>query len=242
MAAYSQSAAVYDALCRHKDYAAASHQLRYIIARLLPDAKSLLDVACGTGQHLSYLRSYFSVEGLDSSVEMLEIARRRCPDVSLHCGSMIDFQLSGRFDVITCLFGSIGYVATVLNLERTIENIAGHLAPRAVLLMEPWLTPARFVSGIPKLDIVNEPDLKVARMYITRREGLASVFDSEYLVATANGVTHFRERQELGLFTDEEYRRAFGKAGLEVVEAGDGPFGYGLYVCARPRGAGQPNG
>jgi len=242
MSAYSRSASVYDALCRHKDYAAASCQLREIIARLVPDATSLLDVACGTGRHLSYLRSSFQVEGLDSSAEMLEVAHRRCPDVTLHRGSMIDFRLSRRFDVITCLFGSIGHAVTVPNLERTIENFAGHLAPGAAVLLEPWLTPERFVSGTPKLDIVNEPALKVARMYVTKREGRASVFDSDYLVATVDGVTHFRERQELGLFTDEEYRRAFHSAGLEVVETADGPFGYGLYVCCSPEGRRSRNG
>ena len=56
-------------------------------------------------------------------------------------------------------------------------------------------------------------------------------------MATGAGVEHFTERQELGLFTDAQYRAAFQDAGLTVVATGPELFGYGLYVCvpaARP--------
>jgi hypothetical protein len=68
-------------------------------------------------------------------------------------------------------------------------------------------------------------------MYITKRRGAVSVFDSQYLVATGTGVAHFRERQELGLFTDQQDRAAFRSAGLRIVATGPQLFGYGLYVC-----------
>ena len=80
-------------------------------------------------------------------------------------------------------------------------------------------------------DRVDDADIKVARMYVTCREGRLSVFDSDYLVCTTEGVQHFKERQELGLFTDAEYRAAFLEGGLEVVDAEGDLFGYGLYVC-----------
>ena len=74
----------------------------------------------------------------------------------------------------------------------------------------------------------------VARMYVTRREGQVSVFDSDYLVGTPEGVSTFHERQALGLFTDAEYRDAFRDAALEVIDATGDLFGYGLYVCRAP--------
>ena len=107
---FGQSARVYDALCRHKDYPSASAALCGIVDRLMPRASTLLDVGCGTGLHLSHLRERFNVEGLDLSQEMLEIARARCPGVPLHQGSLVEFSLGRRFDVVTCLFGSIAYV------------------------------------------------------------------------------------------------------------------------------------
>ena len=93
--------------------------------------------------------------------------------------------------------------------------------------------PERFVSGRLVLDAVNDPDLKVARMYVTERQGDVSIYDSTYLVGTLEGVTSFRERQEIGLFGDDVYRQAFSEAGVEVVDSTGDLFGYGLYVCRR---------
>jgi SAM-dependent methyltransferase len=228
---YRESARVYDALCRHKNYEDASLKLRDIVRRVTPDAATLLDVACGTGQHLEYLKRDFRAEGLDSSPEMLAIARVRCPDVPFHEGSLVDFRLAGRFDAVTCLFGSIGYARTPDGLNRAVGSMVSHLTHGGVLVVEPWITPAAFVTGRLVCDTVSDPDLKVARMYVTRREGQVSVFDAHYLIATPGGVEHFSEREELGLFTDDQYRDAFRQAGLECVDASLDLFGYGLYVC-----------
>jgi SAM-dependent methyltransferase len=231
MTAYTQSARVYDALFRQKDYRRAVRSLLRVVRTFAPAAKSLLDVGCGTGRHLELLRHHFRVEGLDLSREMLAIARRRCPGVRLHRGTLVDFSLGRRFDVITCLFGSIGYAKTVRNLGTAVQCMARHLSPDGVLIVEPWIAPERFVSGRLVFDRVDEPDLKVGRMYVTKRRGAVSVFDSHYIVATPAGVTHFTERQELGLFTGRQYRQAFRAAGLEVVATTPDLLGYGLYVC-----------
>ena len=234
--AYTKSARLYDSLSGQKDYAAASATLRKVLRKVAPNARSLLDVACGTGRHLQHLRDHFSVAGLDRSPEMLEVARQRCVGVPLYEGSLVGFRLSRTFDVVTCLFGSIGYARTTRNLNRAIRAMKRHLRPGGALVVEPWITPDRFVSGKLVFDRVDEPDLKIARMYVTSREGRLSVFESDYLVCTADGVRHFRERQELGLFTDEEYRAAFLEAGLEIVDMQGDLFGYGLYVCRVPSG------
>jgi SAM-dependent methyltransferase len=236
--AFRQSARVYDALCRHKDYAAATVVLREILQRVVPHATSLLDVACGTGRHLEHLRSHYRVEGLDLSPEMLQIARSRCPGIPFHEGSLVDFRLADTFDVVTCLFGSIGYALTLENMRRAFHTMARHLKPGGVLVVEPWLSPDRFVSGRLVFDSVDDPDFKVARMYVTRREERISVFESDYLVASTQGVSYFKECEALGLFTEDEYRGVFVEAGLDVVEAAGDLFGYGLYVCRRPAAKG----
>ena len=234
--AFGQSARVYDALCRHKDYGAASAALRAIVDRLNPRASTLLDAGCGTGRHLEQLRDHFDVEGLDLSQGMLDVAGTRCPGIPLHQGSLAEFDLGKRFDVVTCLFGSIAYAAGEAGLRRAVTCLAAHVETDGLLIVEPWVSPDRFVSGRLVLDTADDVDLKVARVYVTERHDNVSVFDSTYVVGTPDGVTSFRERQELGLFADSEYRGAFEAAGLDVVDASGDLFGYGLYVC-RPRSA-----
>ena len=230
---YHDSAAVYDALCAHKDYAAASAEVVELVRGLNPDAATLLDVGCGTGRHLEHLRRSFDVEGLDRSPQMLELARARCPGVAFHCGDLRDFDLGRRFDVVCSLFGSIGFARTPDGLERAVAALARHLTPRGAAIVERWLTPEEFVEGRLTLDTAREPERTVARMYVSRREGLSSVFASEYLVGTPAGVTRFAERLELGLFTADEYRRAFDACGLDVIETSAELFGYGTIVAVK---------
>jgi SAM-dependent methyltransferase len=230
---YRDSAAVYDALCAHKDYATASAEIVELVRRLNPDASTLLDVGCGTGRHLEHLRRSFDVEGLDRSPQMLELARARCPGIAFHCGDLRDFDLGRRFDVVCSLFGAIGFAGTTDGLERAVAAIARHLAQGGAAIVERWLTPEEFVDGRLTLDTAREPDRTVARMYVSRRDGRISVFASEYLVGTPTGVTRFAERLELGLFTGDEYRRAFDASRLDVVETSAELFGYGVIVAVK---------
>jgi SAM-dependent methyltransferase len=230
---YNESARVYDALNRGKDYREASRKLREVILARRPGAASLLDVACGTGRHLEHLREFFRVEGLDKSPGMLDIARERCPGIPFHVGDLTDFQLSRTFDAVTCLFGSASHALSPERLRRAVQCMADHLTEGGVLAVEPWIARERFRAGLLTLDTVDDPDLKIARMYVSRAEGRTAALDIDYLVCTPEGVRHFTEHQDLGLFDPEDYLAAFRAAGLEAVSDEPGLFGYGLYVGAR---------
>ena len=54
-----------------------------------------------------------------------------------------------------------------------------------------------------------------------------------YLVGTADGVEHFEEHHELGLFTEEETRSALEATGLLVEHDRDGLIGRGLWIGTR---------
>ena len=227
---YTRSARFYDALYSFKDYRAAVERLREVIRRHHPGAASLLDVACGTGKHIELLRPEFDVAGLDVNGEMLDIARERCPGVPFHQASMVDFDLGRRFDVVTLLFSSIAYVRTVDAMRQTVTTLRRHLAPGGLLVLEPFFAPERLWTGTITANFVNEPDLKIAWMYNTVREGRLAILDINYLVGTPESVEHFSERHELGLFTDEEYHDALRDAGLSVTYDPAGLFGRGMYL------------
>lgn len=232
---YTQSARFYDALSRFKDYAAASGQLVSLLQQRNPNAETLLDVACGTGKHLENLRDHYQVEGLDLNYEMLEIARRRCPDVAFHQGDMATFNLDRTFDVVTCLFSAIGYVKTVDNLQRAVSKMVRHLRPGGLVVVEPWFTPESYWVDELTANFVDEPELKIAWMYISEVEDRTSVLKIHYLVGTPQGIQGFDERHEMGLFTHEEYLEAFRRAGLEVHYDPEGLFGRGMYLGTNPQ-------
>lgn len=227
---YARSARYYDAIYSFKDYAAEAAAVSARIRAHRPDAATLLDVACGTGAHLVHFAREYRIEGIDLSEEQLAVARTRLPGVELHQGDMTTFDLGKTFDAVTCMFSSIGYVGTLEGLDAAVGHMAAHLAPRGVLVVEPWLQPDAFEDGHLSTLFVEEPDIAVARMSISHKERRRSWFDMEHLVGSADGVDHFVEHHELGLFTVEEQIAAFERAGLRVEHDPEGPMGRGLYV------------
>ena len=63
---FTKSEAFYDAIYSWKNYQREASRLRELIAvHKRSPGQALLDVACGTGSHIPYLREDFDVEGLD---------------------------------------------------------------------------------------------------------------------------------------------------------------------------------
>lgn len=226
---YSRSARLYDLIYAFKGFEDTGERLRELIRNRAPNASSILDVGCGTGQHLQMLGDLERV-GLDLSEEMLAVAAERCPDVELHQGDMASFALDRTFDVVISLFNAIGYVETPDRLRSAISAMADHTDPGGLVLVEPWLHPNRYWEGHVSLNTATSDDLKVAWMYTQVREGDVSRFDIHYLVGGGDGVEHFVEVHSMGLFTDEQYRDAFTAAGLQVEHDPTGLFGRGLYL------------
>ena len=239
---YRRSAAGYDGLyAPRKDFRSEALRLTRIVERVSgPTRGDWLDVACGTGLHLRHLPRTFRVEGVDASEEMLAIARRRCPRVRFHLGDMRTFDLGRRFDVVSCLFCSIGYMTTKADLGRAIANLARHTREGGVVIVEPWHTPTDYRTGTVHLDAIegrSVTEMHQVRMIVSKRRGRVSLMDAHHLVGTPRGVEHFVERHAMGLFTKAEFGEAFREAGLEPVFERKGLSDRGLYLAFKRRPA-----
>lgn len=92
---------------------------------------SLLDVGCGAGLALMLARRRGAiVSGIDAALELVEIARSRCPDSDIRVGELEDLPFAdGGFDVVAG-FNSFQYAADrVHGLEeaRRVMKRAGKL-------------------------------------------------------------------------------------------------------------------
>jgi SAM-dependent methyltransferase len=162
----------------------------------------------------------------------LAVARRRCPDVEFRQADMTTMDL-GRFDVVTCLFGSVAYARTADRLGDAVSRMASHLQPGGLLLLDPWLSPEQYWVGHLAVNHAERDGVNVSWMYVQELVDGCSRLDIHYLVGSRRGVVHFKERHEMGLFTDDEYRGALRAAGLDTEHDPEGLFGRGLYRGVR---------
>ncbi len=236
---FHRLARFYDLLVGPKDYRAECRRLEALARRFgRSGGDSWLDVACGTGRHLDYLRRDHHVTGVDISPGMLRVARRRLPGVHLVRADMRRFRLKESFDVVSCLYSAIGHLTTARDLSATFANFASHLKPGGVAIVEPWIDPSDFKQGYVHL-LSNQADgVTVVRMAYSFPRGSHSYIQYHYLIGqTGRGVQHFEET-DIGLLVPRE--RLLGlmtRAGLRAHFVGRGLTpGRGLLVGQKPMG------
>ena len=140
---FSESAEFYDLIySTMKDYPREAAQIAGLLRRANPECRTVLDVACGTGEHARLLAAQgFDVDGMDLDPAFVRIAQQKHPAGRFFEGDMSDFRLQRRYDAVLCLFSSIGYLQTLDRVSRAINCFREHLAPGGVIMIEPWFGP-----------------------------------------------------------------------------------------------------
>lgn len=231
---FTKSAHLYDLLYSFKDYAAESEMIMDLVQREAPRAQTILDVACGTAEHDRYLSCRYQVDGMDLESQFVDFAAEKNPRGNYFLADMIDFSLGRSYDVVMCLFSSIGYVRTLENVVKALVCFKRHLNPRGIILVEPWFAPDVWQERLIHMLSAETENLKVCRMNTSSRERNISILNFHYLVGSVGKIEYLTERHELGLFTIDQMLSAFKDADLEVHYNPQGLTGRGLYIARTP--------
>lgn len=228
---FVRSADLYDPLYSFKDYRQEADLLTRMIRQNKPGSRSLLDIACGTAEHHKYLKTTFQTEGLDVNAAFIDIARDKNPECTYHLADMTDFDLGKQYDVVTCLFSSIGYLTTDTRLSAALSCMKRHLMPGGLLVIEPWFAPDQWKEGHTHMLTYTSDDMKVCRLSKSTTKDALSIVDFHYLFAKSDtGVQYFSERHELALRTHGQMMEVFLDAGLVVSWDEEGLTGRGIYI------------
>ncbi len=218
-----------------KNYGKESEVVQGIIRRFeKKPSKTLLDVGCGTGEHLKYLSKHFRCTGLDLSEDMIKTARLKVPTAQFEVGSMIDFKMPEKFDVITCLFSSIGYVQSFKKLVGTLSNFHDHLADDGIVLVEPWIFKKDARKDIVSIDTYEDETVKLVRMGTSKLTSSRWLVYFHYLVGTGGNIKHVQETHVMILADREDYVKAFKLArfdGVRFIEENEWTRSRGLFVA-----------
>lgn len=231
-------AALYDLIYMDMaDHSADAQRIADLIRRTRPHCRTLLDVACGTGEHARLLGEIhgFEVDGIDLSPEMIARAHDRCPRGRFDVADMTNFHLGRCYDGVLCMSGSIGHVVTVPRLREALACMRNHLAPGGVVVVLPYRTPGAVQVGTAEYT-VESGDLRVTRTRCSEIDGHHQRVYIHYTVEGPDGTREADEVHDFGLFTVDEILAAFSSIGLAATfdpswhDIGN----LGVYVASAP--------
>ena len=230
---YTATAELYDAIySTFKDYARESAHIAGLLRQANPRCRTVLDVACGSGEHARLLAAEgFAVDGVDLDPAFVRIASRKHPAGRFFEGDMSDFHLAQRYDAVLCLFSSIGYLQTLDRVSQALTCFREHLAPGGVIVIEPWYGP----DALDRYRVVRNTGeangVRVSRVSRMEVEGRSCRLVFDYEITDGMRTRHESEVHQLGLFTTLELMQAFRDAGLDADHDPKGLTDRGLFVA-----------
>ena len=151
MTVFGNYSRYYDLLYRDKDYIGEAQFIHQLIQNHAPNAQSILELGCGTGNHAMLLaKEGYHIHGIDLSEEMLQQARDRLSNLPPDLASNLTFssgdirhvRLNQKFDVILSLFHVISYQTANEDLQAAFATVKEHLKPGGIFIFDCWYGPA----------------------------------------------------------------------------------------------------
>lgn len=108
------------------------------LSEKIKENTSVLDLACGNGRLLEALRhKKINYLGIDSSLELIKIAKKSYPDFNFELADMLDFKTEHKYDYIFCIAALQHIPSKELRLKVLI-NIKNSLNTHGELIISNW--------------------------------------------------------------------------------------------------------
>jgi SAM-dependent methyltransferase len=105
-----------------------------LIKQHRPDARTVLDLGCGTGRLLAELHGHgITGSGIDLQPSLIAWAQRTHPGLRLSVGDLRTIRLGGTFDLVTCVGNTLSYLHTEADLAAAFDTIQAHSHPGTLL-------------------------------------------------------------------------------------------------------------
>ncbi|MDO5145791.1 MAG: class I SAM-dependent methyltransferase [Eubacteriales bacterium] len=225
---YENFAGVYDALMDNVPYEAWADCLQSHLARHGIKDGLMLELGCGTGKMMALMaQKGFDMIGVDSSVDMLQIARERTqnlPGSFLYLlQDMRDFELYGTVASVISVCDSVNYVTSEEELRQVFSLVNNYLDPGGLFIFD-------FNTEHKYRDVIGE------RVIAEDREEVSFIWYNEYdddehinyidlslfVQEDGNLYRKFQEEHVQRGYGLSQIKRLMQEAGLVFLEAFDG--------------------
>jgi len=236
MDSYTDFANVYDLFMEDTPYEEWADRIEKLIAKydgkakcedeeLASEASLLVDLGCGTGSFTRLMRDKgFDCIGIDSSMEMLEIARAKEEDSSILylCQDMREIDLFSTVGCVVSVCDCINYLLEEEDILTTFKNVNNYLFPGGLFIFD-FNTVHKYRDVIGDTVIAeNREEASFIWENYYDDESQINEYDLTLFIKNGEGTydkseeTHTQRGYELEIVTG-----LVNKAGLELVLAFD---------------------
>jgi SAM-dependent methyltransferase len=140
--AFTVIAPYYDELMAEVPYSYWVDYIHRITKCLGHSFKTVLDLACGTGNvAIEFAKRSYSVVGVDKSEAMIKEAMRKAmmhPELKLefYCQDITELLLPMQFDLAVCLFDSLNYIIEPSALKKAFKATYNVLKPKCYFIFD----------------------------------------------------------------------------------------------------------
>jgi SAM-dependent methyltransferase len=202
-----------------EEYKPESREFIRLVNHLFPNAKTLLDIACGGGKNDYYLKRRFLVTGVDLSPQMIAQARKLNPSASYQVGDMRSYDLKKQFDVVFFNDGII-YMTNISDLTKALRNAWRHLKPGGLMVLYVEDCKERFEQSKTSVwrSVRGGADITyIENDYDPDRKDDAFEMNFLYLIREKGKLRLEHDTHTAGLFTLARWRKAIKDAGFRII-------------------------
>ena len=221
----------YDLFYSEKNY---NEEVDFIIQklRLLDLTIPILEMACGTGNHAfefekhgfkNYLAFDFSKHQISNALLKKE---KNNSAIQFEIADMCHFDKGNeQFELVLCLFDSIGFVLSNNNIQLVFQNVYKSLKSNGIFVFEFWHTAAMVKNYDPqRTKIFERENEKIVRTSNTSLNIEKQTADVSYTICSEkNGITQtFTETQTNRFFSIQEMLYFIENNGFKALSFHDG--------------------
>ncbi|MFA7083359.1 MAG: class I SAM-dependent methyltransferase [Arcobacteraceae bacterium] len=216
----------YDLLYSDKDYAGEVNYVDDLIKTHIKEAKTLLDLGCGTGKHAElFCEKGYDVHGVDLSNEMLKIAQTRTLNkknkLQFTHSNIQELNLNQQFDVVVSLFHVMSYQNSNEELIQAFEVAKKHLKQGGIFIFDFWYGPAVLTDlPVTRVKRLENEYIKVTRIAEPTLETQTNIVNVNYDVfiedQNTNQIIQKKELHPMRYFFDTELELICQKVGFQI--------------------------
>jgi len=167
--AFTSIAPYYDILMEAVDYAQWARYVAELFTQARREVREVMDLACGTGNLTGELASLgYDVSGLDTSTQMLAVAKEKLPGLRLYQGDFVEWGIDREFDAVVCVYDSLNNLLSDGDMARAFAEVRDHLRHGGVFVFD--------LNTIHGLEHYWDNNTKV-----TESDGLVAVWRTTFL-------------------------------------------------------------